>query len=182
MSTCWMLCVSLTSTCRTCIHSNVLRFVFSLLSISLCSRSTSVSGEVWSSCHECSQSLMIYHYSSATRSPTFTISSPSSSGCFFGNQKVVTISVISHDCLLVPNLSCFRRQLIQLLLSLNCFLHLCLRRCLLSFIVRAGRRTSGALLSLSLSLSLSLALSLSLSVNIMKGLSSLLSVACCCTL
>ena len=67
--------------------SSILRFVFSLLSISLYSRSTSFSGEVWSSCHECSLSLMICHSSSATRSFMFTISSPSSSGCVLSIKK-----------------------------------------------------------------------------------------------
>ena len=87
ISTCWMLCVSLLLVCRPCIHSSILGFVFSFLCISLCSRSTSFSGEVRSSCHECSLSLMICHYSSATRSPTFIISSPSSSGCFLSIEK-----------------------------------------------------------------------------------------------
>ena len=43
-STCWMFCASFLSISRLCIHSSTLRFVFSLLSVSFCSRSTSRSG------------------------------------------------------------------------------------------------------------------------------------------
>ena len=43
-STYWMLCPSSPLLLTSCIHSSILKFVFSLLSISLCSRSVSCSG------------------------------------------------------------------------------------------------------------------------------------------
>ena len=87
MSTCKMLCVSFSSACRPCIHSRILKLVVFLLSISLCSRSTYFFGTVWSSCNECSLSLMICHSSSATRSPILTISAPISSCCVLSIKK-----------------------------------------------------------------------------------------------
>ena len=69
-----------------------LRFVFSLLSIPLCSRSTS------RSCKECLLSLMICHTSSATSSPPFTNSSPTSSGCILSINKSSPYPVVPHVC------------------------------------------------------------------------------------
>ena len=54
-------------------------------SISFCF--SSFSCQVWSSCGECSMSLMICHSSSATRSGMFAISSPSSPGCILLLKK-----------------------------------------------------------------------------------------------
>ena len=49
---------------------------FFLLSFSLCSRSTSLSGTEWSSCHEYSLWLMICHSLSDNKSAMLTISAP----------------------------------------------------------------------------------------------------------
>ena len=69
------------------IHPYILRLVFFLLSVSLCSRSVSLSSMAWSSCKERSLSFMICHSSLATSSPTFTNSFPISLGCILSIKK-----------------------------------------------------------------------------------------------
>ena len=90
---------------------------------------------------------------------------------FAWNIFVIILPPLSHLCLCCISPA----QLIQLLLSSNCFLHKCIRRCILSFIFRIDESQGRRSLSLSLSLSLCLLTS-------WKDCSSLLSAVCYCTL